>query len=298
MPRNIEEALDDPNWNLAVLEELNALKKTGTWEHVGLPRDKKEVGCKWIFTIKCKIDGSVERYKARLVAKGFTQTYEVDYHETFAPVAKLNSVWILLSLAANFYWPLHQLDVQNSFLNGELEEEVFMSLPPGFGEGIGRNKVCRLNKSLYGLKQSPRVWFERFGTLVKGLGYIQSQADHTLFYKHSTNNKIAILIVYVDDIILTGDDSLELKNLREKLAKVFEIKELGPLKYFLGIEFSRSKEGIFMNQRKYILKLLKETGLLGCKVAKTPMEPNLKLQPAETENMVDKGRYQRLVERG
>ena len=255
------------------------------------------MGCKWVFTIKCKADGSVERYKARLVAKGFTQTYGVDYQETFAPVAKLNSVRIFLSLVANCNWPLHQLDVKNAFLNGELEEEVFMSLPPGFEEELGRNKVCRLKKSLYGLKQSPRAWFERFGTVVKGLGYIQSQADHTLFYKHSTNNKIAILIVYVDDIILTGDDSLELKNLREKLAKAFDIKELGPLKYFLGIEFARSKEGIFMNQRKYILDLLKETGLLGCKVAETPMEPNLKLQPAEIENMVDKGRYQRLVGR-
>ena len=248
MPRNIEEALDDPNWNLAVLEELNALKKTGTWELVDLPRDKKQVGCKWVFTIKCKADGSVERYKARLVAKGFTQTYGVDYQETFAPVAKLNSIRILLSLATNCNWPLDQLDVKNAFLNEELEEEVFMSLPPGFEEELGRNKVCRLKKSLYGLKQSPRAWFERFGTVVKRLGYIQSQAEHTLFYKHSTNNKISILIVYVDDIILTGDDSLELKNLREKLAKVFDTKELGPLKYFLGIEFARSKEGIFMNQ--------------------------------------------------
>ena len=287
VPRNIEEALDDPNWKLAVLDELNALRKNGTWEIVNLPHDKKQVGCKWVFTIKCKADGSVERYKARLVAKGFTQTYGVDYQETFAPVAKLNSIRVLLSLAANFEWPLHQLDVKNAFLNGELEEEVFMSLPPGFEEELGRNKVCRLKKSLYGLKQSPRAWFERFGTVVKGFGYIQSQADHTLFYKHLENNKIAILIVYVDDIILTGDDSVELKNLKEKLAQVFEIKELGPLKYFLGIEFARSKEGIFMNQRKYILDLLKEIGLLGCKAAKTPMEPNIKLQPAEPEEMVD-----------
>ena len=128
MPRNIEEALDDPNWKSAVLEEFNALKKNGTWEIVDLPYDKKEVGCKWVFTIKCKADGTVERYKARLVAKGFTQTYGVDYQETFAPVAKLNSIRILLSLAANFNWPLYQLDAKNAFLNGELEEEVFMSL--------------------------------------------------------------------------------------------------------------------------------------------------------------------------
>ncbi|XP_025621508.1 uncharacterized mitochondrial protein AtMg00810-like [Arachis hypogaea] len=133
--------------------------------------------------------------------------------------------------------------------------------------------------------------------VVKGLDYTQNQADHTLFYKHSAANKTAILIVYVDDIILTGDDFLELKDLKEKLAKAFEIKELDSLKYFLGIKFARSKEGIFMNQRKYILDLLKETGLLGCKAAETPIESNLKLKLAEPENIMDKGRYQQLVGR-
>ena len=123
--------------------------------------------------------------------------------------------------------------------------------------------------------------------MVKGLGYIHSQANHTLFYKHSANNKIAILIVYVDDIILTGDDNLALKILKEKLAQVFEIKELGLLTYFFGIEFARSKKCIFINQQKYILDLLKETGLLGCKAAETTMEPNIKLQPAEPEDTVD-----------
>lgn len=145
------------------------------------------------------------------------------------------------------------MNVKNAFLNGDLEEEVFMSLPPGFEGNLEKNQVCRLRKSLYGLKQSPRAWFERFGNVVRSFGYGQSQADHTLFYKHNVNGKIAVLIVYVDDIILTGDDEGELHFLKKKLAEVFEIKELGSLKYFLGIEFARSKEGIFINQRKYIL---------------------------------------------
>ncbi|GMP88706.1 hypothetical protein CsSME_00040591 [Camellia sinensis var. sinensis] len=227
------EALDDPNWKLAVMEEMNALRRSGTWEIVDLPKDKKTVGCKWVFTIKCNADGSVERYKARLVAKGFTQTYGIDYQETFAPVAKINSIRVLLSLAVNSDWPLHQLDIKNAFLNGDLEEE--------------------------------------------------SQADHTIFYKHSKNSKIAILIVYVDDIILTGNDEAELAALKEKLAKEFHIKDLGALKYFLGMEFARSKEGIFVNQRKYVLDLLGETGMLGCKMVETPIEPNLKLQAAKAE---------------
>lgn len=217
-----------------------------------------------MFTIKCKADGRIERYKARLVAKGFTQTYGIDYQETFAPVAKINSIRILLSLAVNSDWPLHQLDIKNAFLIGDLEEEVFMSLLPGFEKRLGSEKVCKFNKALYGLKQSPRAWFERFGKVVASYGFLQSQADHTIFYKHSKMGKV-VLIVYVDDIILTSDDEIELAVLKKRLAKEFQIKNLGVLKYFLGMEFARSKEGIFVNQRKYILDLLGETGLLGVK---------------------------------
>ena len=253
IPNNIQEALDDPDWRLAVMEEVNALEKNGTWDLVSISKNQKLVGCKWLFTVKFKADGSVERRKVRLVAKGFTQTYGVDYQETFAPVAKINTIRILLSLAVNFDWSLHQLDVKNAFLNGELEEEVFMCVPPGFENVYGLDKVCKLKKSLYGLKQSPRAWFDRFGKVVKEQGYCQSQTDHTMFHRRSPEGKLVVLIVYVDDIIISGDDNEEIARLKKKLALEFELKDLGPLKYFLGMEFARSKEGIFMNQRKYIL---------------------------------------------
>lgn len=295
IPRTIQEALDHPDWKLAVQEEMNALIANDTWEVGDLPQGKKTVGCKWVFTVKFKADGSVERYKARLVAKGFTQTYGIDYHETFAPVAKMNSIRVLLSLAVHSNWPLFQLDVKNAFLNGDLEEEVFMDLPPGFEGKGGKEKVCKLKKSLYGLKQSPRAWFERFGKVIKSHGYSQGQADHTMFYRHTGGGKVAILIVYVDDIILTGDDNDEIERLKKILAKEFEIKDLGNLKYFLGMEFARSKKGIFVSQRKYVLDLLGETGLLGCKAAETPIEPNLKLEPAKTEKVINREQYQRLV---
>ena len=162
------------------------------------------------------------------MAKGFTQTYGVDYQETFAPVVKINSIRVLLSLAAKYNWPLHQLDIKNAFLNGDLEEEVFMIPPPGFEKVFDQHKVCK--KSLYGLKQSPRAWFERFGKAVKSHGYHQSQDDHTMFYKHSEKGKISILIVYVDDIIQTGDDLEELADLKRRMALDFEIKDLGMLK--------------------------------------------------------------------
>ncbi|RVW56778.1 Retrovirus-related Pol polyprotein from transposon TNT 1-94 [Vitis vinifera] len=238
--QNIQEAFKYSKWKAAVDEEVRALEKNGTWEITDLPRGKKPVGCKWIFTVKYKADGNVDRYKARLVAKGFTQSYGIDYQETFAPVAKLNTVRVLLSLAANLDWSLHQLDVKNAFLNGDLEEEVYMDIPAGLETTSNFNKVCKLRKSLYGLKQSPRAWFERF-------------------------------------------------------TKEFEIKDLGNLKYFLGMEIARSKKGIAVSQRKYVLDLLNETGMLGCKPAETPMDTTVKLEESDGSAPVDKGRYQRLV---
>lgn len=296
IPRDIHEALRVPKWKEAVLEEMKALEKNQTWKKVELPRGKTTVGCKWVFTIKYKADGSVERYKARLVAKGFTQTHGIDYSETFAPVAKLNTIRVLLSLAVNLDWPLQQLDVKNAFLNGDLEEEVYMDSPPGF-ESQFNQKVCKLQKSLYGLKQSPRAWFERFAQFIKKLGYSQCQSDHTMFVKHSSEGKMVVLIVYVDDIVITGDDFSEINNLKESLAAEFEIKDLGSLKYFLGMEVARSKKGIVVSQQKYILDLLKETGMMGCRPAETPIDPNRKLGGEDKGDPVDTARYQRLVGR-
>ena len=152
VPKTIPDALGDLDWKLAVKEKMNALKKNATWENVELSRGKTTVGCKWVFTIKCKANGSIERYKEKLVAKEFTQIYDIDYQETFALVAKINFIWVLLSLVVAQDWPLHQLDVKNAFLNGDLEEEVYMDLPLGFEKSLGTNKVCSLKKSLYDLK--------------------------------------------------------------------------------------------------------------------------------------------------
>ena len=169
-----------------------------------------------------------------------------------------------------------------------------MDPPPGFDEHFG-SKVCKLKKSLYGLKQSPRAWFERFTQFVKNQGYVQAQSDHTMFIKHSNDGKIAILIVYVDDIILTGDHVTEMDRLKKSLALEFEIKDLGSLRYFLGMEVARSKRGIVVSQRKYILDLLKETGMSGCRSADTPIDPNQKLGDTKDGNLVNTTQYQKLV---
>jgi hypothetical protein len=248
-----------------MMEEMEALDKNNTWVITTLPANKRIVGCKWVFTIKQTPEGRVERYKARLVAKGYSQTYGVDYDETFAPVAKMNTIRALISIASNNGWNLFQMDVKNAFLHGDLQEEVYMEIPPGFNSHKTEGKVCKLIKSLYGLKQSPRAWFGRFSKEVCSLGYRQSNADHTLFFKHYSN-KITILAVYVDDIVITGNDEGEMKYLKETLAKTFEVKDLGYLHYFLGIEVAYSVQGIYLSQRKYILDLLAETGMLDCKL--------------------------------
>src|SRR6266508_282176 len=207
----------------------------------------------------------------------------------------MNTVRILISCAANFGWSLHQLNVKNAFLHGDLQEEVYMEIPPGFATSQTKGKVLRLKKSLYGLKQSPRAWFDRFRRAMCGLGYKQCNSDHTVFYRHSESH-ITILVVYVDDMVITGNDGQEITRLKENLMKEFEVKDLGQLRYFLGIEIARSPKGIVLSQRKYTLDLLNETGMLGSRPPSNPIDPNHKLC-AQSGNPVDKERYQRLVGR-
>ncbi|KAK8919208.1 hypothetical protein KSP39_PZI021074 [Platanthera zijinensis] len=296
IPKTWQEAVQVPEWKQAMKEELRALHKNNTWKLVDLPPGKRTVGSRWVFTIKQNQDGIVERYKARLVAQGYTQAQGIDYQDTFAPVAKMNTIRILFSCAASRRWDLLQFDIKNAFLNGDLEEEVYMDIPPGLVIKGSERKVCRVLKALYGLKQSPRAWFRRLYKFMMKLGYIQSQADHTLFIKRK-GNLISILIVYVDDIIITGDYLEEIIHLKEQLSREFEVKDLGKLRYFLGIEVARSQQGIFISQRKYTLDLLEETGMLGCAPVDTPIEANHRIDADTGGEKVDASKYQRLVGR-
>ena len=282
-------------WKGAMDEEITALLQNDTWDIVDLPEGKKTVSCQWVYTLKCKSDGSLNRYKARLVARGYTQTFGIDYIKTFAPVAKINTIRILISLAVNFDWPLNQYDIKNAFLNGELKEEIFMEIPPEIGGSMYEGKVCKLKKALYGLKQSPRAWFGRFTQAMKILGYQQCNGEHTLFFKHTFPNLLTILIVYVDDILITGNNLEEIKCLERHLHKNFQVKQIGPLKYFLGIEFARSSEGILMTQHKYIIEIIEETKHTNCHVSDTPIEVNHKLTLSEEEPRIDIKSYQKLI---
>ena len=276
VPKNVQEAISSNEWKKAMDEEMEALEKNGTWEMGPLPVGKKLVGSRWVFTIKYHSDGSVARYKARLVARGYTQSYGIDYNETFAPVAKLNTIRILMALAALFDWKLFQFDVKNAFLHGELEEEVYMAPPPGYLlETNNTGDVCHLRKSIYGLKQSPRAWFGKFFKTMLSARYAQSEGDHTLFIKHGKEGKVAILIEYVDNIVVTGNDVAEIQNLKKHLASSFDIKALGLLSYFLGIEVAYSASGIVLSQHNYIIDHLKDTGKLDCRPAVTPVDVNV-----------------------
>ena len=251
IPNSVQEALTDPMWKAAMNEEMKSLQKNETWELVDRPPGKKPIGCWWVYTLKHKADGTIEHFKERLMAKGYTQTYGIDYTDTFSPVAKINTVRVLLSLAANLDWPLQQFDVKNAFLHDKSSEEVYMDLPTGcMIPEVNCQKVCKLKKSLYGLKQSPRAWFGRFTKSVRSFGYHQSNLDHTLFLKKQ-HGKITALIVYVDDMVVTGNDPDERKALQSYLSSEFEMKDLGHLKYFLRIEVSRSDKWIFLSQRNY-----------------------------------------------
>ncbi|XP_052622580.1 retrovirus-related Pol polyprotein from transposon RE1 isoform X1 [Lactuca sativa] len=253
-----------PNWIKSMNEEMEALYRNNTWW---------SIGCRWIYKIKYKSNGDIKRYKARLVAKGYNQREGIDYEETFSPVAKIVTVRVVITLAVNNSWPLYQVDINNAFLYGNLSESVYMCQPEGyhFKDDI---RVCRLLKSLYGLKQAPRKWNERLCSSLLSFGFKQSINDYSLFVRQFQNTFV-VLLVYVDDIILTGNDESEVNNVKTFLKSHFLIKDLGELKYFLGIEVLRTEKGICLNQRKYCMELLHEFGMLACKPVKTPLEPNL-----------------------
>ncbi|KAI9197977.1 hypothetical protein LWI28_007873 [Acer negundo] len=294
-PQNFSEAVTHPEWQAAMQSELQALRANGTWSLTTLPPGKTPIGCRWVYKVKRRSDGSVERYKARLVAKGFTQLEGIDYQDTFSPTAKIIFVRCLLALAAARGWSLHQMDVNNTFLHGDLSEEIYMSPPPGLRRQGEEHLVCRLHKSLYGLKQASRQWFAKFTEAICSAGYIQSRADYSLFTR-TKGKSFTALLIYVDDILITGNDSISIAETKTFLHSHFHLKDLGKLKYFLGIEFSASKNGIFISQRKYALEIIKDAGLLGAAPINTPMERGLKLSD-NSDLLKEPGQYRRLVGR-
>lgn len=273
--------------------EVVALEGQRTWDVTNLPRGKKALACMWVYKYKFNADGTVERPKARLVVCGNRQVEGTYYGETFAHVAKLTTVCTLLEVAAAKNWEVHQMDVHNAFLHGDLQEEVYMQMPPGF-ETDEPGKVCRLRKSLYGLKQSLRYWFAKLTSALKSFSFKQSYSDYSLFTFIEGGNSVCVL-VYVDDLIIAGNNLKVMARFKSYLSKCFKMKDLGKAKYFLGIEVARVPQGMFLTQRKYALDIVAEAGLLGCKPASTPMEQNHKLLSDDGPAYKNPARYQKFV---
>ncbi|XP_021715949.1 uncharacterized protein LOC110683848 [Chenopodium quinoa] len=273
-PTSYSEAAQNSSWVDVMDKEISALNKNNTWDIVMLPKGKKAIGCKWVYKIKKNADGSIERYKDRLFAKGFTQKYGVDYEETFSPVVKMSTIRSLISLAAQNGWNLFQLDINNAFLHETLHEEVYMKIPEGVSAPAGN--VCRLKKSLYGLKQASRKWFARLVEELKFQGFNQSKNDYSLFLRKDGVDT-TVIAVYVDDIIITGSNDGLTSDLKAHLHHTFSIKDLGQLSYFLGIEVSKCQDGYVLSQRKFTKELLQECELDISKTANTPFPSHMKL---------------------
>lgn len=268
-PKSFSEAIKITVWQNAMHEEYSALLKQGTWELVQPPSHVNIIGCHWIYKLKRHSDGSIARYKARLVARGNQQSEGLDFTETFSPVVKQPTLRVVLSLAVHNHWSIRQLDVSNAFLHGPLEEEVYMRQPQGYVDPQRPSHVCKLKKALYGLRQAPRAWFALFSKFLVTLGFANSMADTSLFVYHKDTVLVYVLI-YVDDIIVTGNNSIFISELLVALKGQFAIKDLGELHYFLGIEVLRNNNSLYLYQTTYALELLNKAGMLDCQPCLSP----------------------------
>lgn len=291
IPHTFSEAVCHQPWVDAMNVELQALEANDTWEITDLPKGRKAIGTKWLYKVKYNPDGSIERNKARLVVLGNRQRAGIDYGETFAPVAKMTTVRSILAVAALKNWHTFQMDVTNAFLHGDLLEDVYMTIPLGYN-GIGHpiqfnqpassvrdnspNKVLKLKKSLYGLKQAPRQWFAKLSSALLSFGFQQSKADYSLF-THSSPSHFTAILIYVDDLLIVGDNMAEIEKLKSLLSSQFHMKDLGKLRYFLGLEVDRSESGIFLSQKKYALDLIKEHEMESARPLKVSLDTHVKL---------------------
>ncbi|KAL2235286.1 UNVERIFIED_CONTAM: Retrovirus-related Pol polyprotein from transposon RE1 [Sesamum indicum] len=235
-------------------------------------KGKRAIGSEWIYKLKLKFDGSIERYKARLVAKGYNQIEEVDYMDSFSPVAKAVIIRILLAVACKYHRFLHQLDINNAFLHGFIEEEIYMHPPQGYE--VPKGHVCKLKRFLYGLKQASRQWNLEFTKQLEKLGFIQSKVDHCLF-TITTKSDFFCLLVYVDDVLPAGPYEKIIAEFKAKLHNLFTIKNLGKARFFLGLEICRSETGMIVTQSQYVKEILADTGMAQSKSTNTPFPAGL-----------------------
>nr|GEY10698.1 retrovirus-related Pol polyprotein from transposon TNT 1-94 [Tanacetum cinerariifolium] len=298
-PSTFQEALNNSYasfWKEAMQEEIEALHKNKTWELVPLPGGRKPIGNKWVYTIKRNGDDQVERYRARLVVKGYAQKEGIDFNEIFFLVVRMTTVRVVLAMCATYDLHLEQLDVKTAFLHGNLDEEIYILQPEGFEQKGKKNLVCRLNKSLYDLKQVPRCWYKRFDSFIIGLGYNRLHANPCAYFKRFGNNDFVILLLYVDDMLVAGPNKDRISKLKAQLAREFEMKDLGPVNKILGMQIHRDRVSrkIWLSRKSYVKKILQRFNMQDCKPISTPFPTNVKLSskmsPSSEEERMEMSR--------
>lgn len=283
-PKSYGEAMrstERKRWKAAAEEEMDSHKKNRTWDLIDKPEKAKLIGCKWIFKLKPGIPGvEDERYKGRLVAKGYSQTEGIDYNEIFSPVVKHVSIRFMLSVVVNLDFELEQMDVKTAFLHGTLEEKILMTQPEGFIKPGDENKVCVLRKSLYGLKQSPRRWNQRFDSFMKHQLFEKSSRDPCVYFRDTQTDKAVYLLLYVDDMLIASGNKKTIQELKDRLNGEFEMKDLGKASRILGMDIirDRQKGTLILSQGKYIEKVLRTFGMQDVKPVTTPTSAQFKLR--------------------
>uniref|UniRef100_A0A2N9IWT1 CCHC-type domain-containing protein n=1 Tax=Fagus sylvatica TaxID=28930 RepID=A0A2N9IWT1_FAGSY len=286
-PSTFQEAIESSEkdkWMEAMVEENESLSKNKTWELTELPKGKKPIGCKWVFKKKEAVsEKEGERFKARLVAKGYSQRHGIDYDEVFSPVVRHTSIRAVLALVADQDLELEQLDVKTAFLHGNLEEEIFMEQPEGFKQPGTENLVCRLKKSLYGLKQSPRQWYKRFDSYMIQIGYTRCEYDCCVYVRILEDGSYIFLLLYVDDMLIAAKSMCEVNRLKSLLHKEFEMKDLGAAKKILGMEIRRDRGArkLWLSQKNYIRKVLEKFSMLDAKPVSTPLANHFRLSGSQ-----------------
>ncbi|KAL4312354.1 hypothetical protein GQ457_01G013740 [Hibiscus cannabinus] len=267
-------------WMAAMVEEMESLRKNQTWELVRLPEGKKAIGCKWVYKRKPAVsEKEGEKFKARLVAKGFSQQKGVDYDEIFSPVVRHTSIKAVLALVASSDLHLEQMDVKTAFLHGDLEEQIYMQQPEGFTQSGDEHLVCRLKKSLYGLKQSPRQWYKRFDSYMIQIGYKRCEYDFYVYVKSLDDGSFIFLLLYVDDMLIAAKNMHDVVGLKALLSQEFDMKDLGAAKKILGMEIhrDRSSRKLWLSQQSYVEKVLDRFGMSNAKPVSTPLANHFKL---------------------
>ena len=293
-PIDYKVAVRSKGWKQAIESEIHSILKNRTWDVVDQPVGGKPITAKWIFRTKRDAEGTMRKLKARLVARGFQQEEGIDYHDIFAPVVRWSTILLILALAAKHKWSLFQLDVITAFLNGTINEDILMEIPEGFQSVGDPTKVCRINRVLYGLKQAPKAWYDRIDKWLQEQGLTRSESDPNLYFSRQSG-KLIILLLYVDDLLITGDDEQGIDELKRKLSFEFEMTDLGTASNYLGVEISQKSQGLFINQRGYINKLLDKFGLNNYNPCNLPIDPRIQLQKEMETAKIDPAQYRSLV---